>query len=132
MNKTKKRKVRKVLSISDDRLEQIFKLQAKLNRLAGVDVSMLTSAERKEWMMRFVLAMHQELAELTETLPYKWWRKRRRRNAHDARQEIVDLLHFVVSLSQLSGMDAQQLYDLYVRKNRTNIARQKTRDIAPG
>src|SRR5438874_12771352 len=100
MRKTARLNVRKVASISSDKLEQIFKLQAKLNRLAGVDVSLMAPAERKDWMIRFVLAMHQELAELTETLPYKWWRRGRHGNTHDTKQEIVDLLHLVVSLSQ--------------------------------
>lgn len=114
-------------SISRDKLDQVFALQTKLNRLAGVDVAAMTTSQREDWMIRFVLAMHQELAELTETLPYKWWGKRRYAKAHDSKREIVDLLHLVVSLSQLAGMSAQELRDLYIEKNRVNITRQRKR-----
>ena len=39
--------MRKAAPIPGDKLEQIFKLQAKLNRLAGVNVLVMSAAERK-------------------------------------------------------------------------------------
>ena len=42
------------------------------------------------------------------------------------RVEIVDQLHFWISLAMSAGMDAQKVYDVYVQKNQVNIDRQNS------
>ena len=110
-----------------DKLDQIFDLQKQLNLRAGVDVSRMTGTQRQDWLLKFALATYQELAELTETLPYRWWHKRKSFNRNAARSEIIDLLHLVVSLCELVGMDADLTAELYLRKHRLNISRLRRR-----
>jgi len=40
--------------------------------------------------------------------------------------EIVDLLHFLVSLAQVAGLTAADVHELYMKKNRVNFRRQET------
>jgi len=40
------------------------------------------------------------------------------------RVEIVDQLHFWISLALTAGMDAEKVFDIYCQKNKVNIDRQ--------
>lgn len=42
----------------------------------------------------------------------------------NARVEVVDMIHFVVSLAQVLGLSADDVYSLYVKKNEVNFKRQ--------
>ena len=48
------------------------------------------------------------------------------RDEQNARVEVVDLFHFLVSLAQTLGMTAQDIYDGYVKKNEVNHKRQES------
>ena len=47
-------------------------------------------------------------------------------------EEIVDILHFFVSMALRSGMDAQELFDRYTAKNQENFDRQNGKSKKPG
>jgi dimeric dUTPase (all-alpha-NTP-PPase superfamily) len=70
--------------------------------------------------------MQQELAELVDSVPWKWWAKYQKFDAQNARVEVVDLFHFLVSLAQTLGMSAEDVYQAYVKKNQVNHQRQET------
>ena len=42
----------------------------------------------------------------------------------NAKVEIVDLFHFLVSLAQVMGMTAQDIHEAYLLKNKVNHERQ--------
>ena len=56
-----------------DKLENIFDLQEQLNVRIGVDMKDMNDEERAKWILNYVRAMQQELAELTDSVPWKWW-----------------------------------------------------------
>ena len=64
--------------------------------------------------------MSQELAELIDSFPWKWWAKYQKIDEQNARVEVVDLFHFLVSLAQTLGMTAEDIYQGYVKKNEVN------------
>ena len=68
--------------------------------------------------------MTQELAELTDSVPWKWWAKYQEFDLQNARVEVVDLFHFLISLAQVLGMDADEVYKIYLKKNEVNLQRQ--------
>jgi len=109
-----------------DKLEEIFQRQAELNQRIGVDTRRLNEAEQVQWVLNYTRAMSQELAELVDSVPWKWWAKYQQINKQNAKIEVVDLFHFLVSLAQTLGMSAQDVYDLYVKKNEVNHQRQDT------
>ena len=58
-----------------DKLEEIFKLQDQLNKRIGVNTDDLTEEEQAKWVLNYTRAMQQEMAELIDSVPWKWWAK---------------------------------------------------------
>lgn len=54
-----------------DKLENIFDLQEQLNRRIGVCMDEMNDEDRAKWILNYVRAMQQELAELTDSVPWK-------------------------------------------------------------
>jgi len=109
-----------------DTLVEIFRLQKELNQRVGVRTDEMDDEARQEWILNYCRAMSQEIAELTDSVPWKWWAKYQKFDKQNARVEIIDLFHFLVSLAQVAGMSAQDVFDAYTRKHAVNIARQES------
>ncbi|MEM1058338.1 MAG: dUTPase [Verrucomicrobiota bacterium] len=109
-----------------DRLEELFRMQESLNLRIGVDLRALSDEEKAKWVLNYTRAMTQEIAELTDSVPWKWWAKYQELDEQNARVEVVDLLHFLISLAQALGMSAEDVFDAYVKKNEVNFKRQET------
>ena len=109
-----------------DMLKEIFRLQGELNKRIGVDTVAMPEARQPEWVLNYCRALSQELAELTDSVPWKWWAKYQTFDKQNARVEVVDLFHFLVSLAQVLGMSAEDVHRAYVQKNQVNIERQDT------
>ena len=107
-----------------DFLQAMFESQAALNRRIGVDTTALPEERQPEWILNYCRAMSQEIAELTDSVPWKWWARYQQYDRQNARVEIVDLFHFLISLAQVVGLSAQDVHDLYMKKNRLNFQRQ--------
>ena len=84
-----------------DKLEEIFRLQEQLNKRIGVDTASMTDEQRQQWVLNYCRAMTQEVAELTDSVPWKWWAKYQKFDKQNARVEVIDLLHFLVSIAQI-------------------------------
>jgi dimeric dUTPase (all-alpha-NTP-PPase superfamily) len=108
-----------------DKLQEIFDLQKDLNLRIGVDTDHLTESDREKWVLNYARAMSQEIAEITDSVPWKWWAKYQKFDQQNARVEVVDMLHFLVSLAQVLGMSASDLHDAYTRKHKVNVQRQE-------
>ena len=76
--------------------------------------------------------MTQEVAELTDSVPWKWWAKYQKFDKQNARVEVIDLLHFLVSIAQVLEMTPSDFSEAYAKKHKVNLARQdsgyKTKD----
>lgn len=108
-----------------DRLNELFELQELLNRKAGVpDLTKLTPHEQQSWLLKYTRAMSQELAELIDCVPWKWWAKYQTFDTQNAKIEIIDLLHFLISLCMIMRISPDDLVDLYKAKHRVNMQRQ--------
>lgn len=101
-------------------------MQKALNARIGVNTDHLTDDEKAKWVLNYARAMSQELAELTDSVPWKWWAKYQKYDEQNARVEVVDLFHFLISLAQVLGMSADDVFQAYVKKNEVNFRRQET------
>jgi dimeric dUTPase (all-alpha-NTP-PPase superfamily) len=108
-----------------DKLENIFDLQEQLNSRIGVDMKDMNDEQRAKWILNYVRAMQQELAELTDSVPWKWWANYQAFDKQNAKVEIVDLFHFLISLAQVMGMNAEDIHEAYLKKNKVNHDRQE-------
>ena len=108
-----------------DKLEEIFRLQEQLNLKIGVDTAHMTDEQRQQWVLNYCRAMTQEIAELTDSVPWKWWAKYQKFDEQNARVEVVDLFHFLISIAQVLGMSADDVFAAYLKKNEVNFKRQE-------
>ena len=99
-------------------------MQKSLNERIGVHTEAMDEEEKTKWVLNYCRAMSQEIAELTDSVPWKWWAKYQSFDEQNARVEVVDLLHFLISLAQVLGMSADDLHAAYVKKNEVNFRRQ--------
>lgn len=107
-----------------DKLTRIFEMQEELNARIGVNLKGIDEKEQTKWILNYTRAMQQELAELTDSVPWKWWAKYQEFDKQNAKVEVVDLFHFLVSLAQTLGMSADDVFDAYIAKNKVNHKRQ--------
>ena len=124
-------------------LEEIWKLQAELNKRAGFETLALGSAlaaaehdaaERLEVgraLKNYIDALAAECHELKECLAWKHWydearqgRQYELQDVQNARVEAIDMLFFWVSICQLLGLSCQDVYRLYSKKLSINHRRQ--------
>ena len=111
-------------NIGMDKLDELFDLQAALNKRIGVDTAAMSEAEKTQWVLNYTRAMQQEIAELVDSVPWKWWAKYQAFDEQNAKVEVVDLFHFLISLAQVLGMTPEDVHAAYTKKNKVNHQRQ--------
>lgn len=106
-------------------LQAVFEKQIELNKKIKPDLyeAIKDPDVRREWFMRYELALRQESAEAVDSLNWKWWKKDDE-DWDNIKVELVDMLHFWVSMCTVADMDAQEVFDLYFKKNELNHKRQ--------
>ncbi len=118
-----------------DRLQELFDLQAKLNKRTGFDAKALRekfdNQYAGQWLSNYLAAMSNELEELRDCMFWKHWCKEakegRRFEIYDlqnAKVEVTDMLFFWISLAQCLGLDADDVFNLYQQKLGVNHNRQ--------
>jgi len=106
-----------------DKLETIFALQKKFDDDL-ISRRGLEHITMEEWIQKETLALMSELAELIDEVNFKWWKNKKETDSDLIKGELVDILHFFVSMCIKSGMDAEELCRRYIEKNRENFNRQ--------
>ncbi len=96
-------------------------MQQSLNERIGVQTDGMSDEQKTEWVLNYCRAMGQEIAELTDSVPWKWWAKYQKLDEQNARVEVVDLFHFLISLAQVLGMSADDIFAAYVKKERSQL-----------
>ena len=109
-----------------DMLTEIFRMQGELNDRIGVPTRPMPAADKPAWVLNYCRPMSQEIAELTDSVPWKWWAKYQTFDQQNARVEVIDLFHFLVSLAQVLDMNAADVFEAYVKKHAVNVRRQET------
>tara|TARA_Y100001934_G_C12356449_1_gene778449 strand:- start:1700 stop:2200 length:501 start_codon:yes stop_codon:yes gene_type:complete len=109
-----------------DQLRELFRMQQSLNERIGVHTYDMSDEDKTKWVLNYCRAMSQEMAELTDSVPWKWWAKYQKFDEQNARVEVVDLFHFLISLAQVLGMSADDVFEAYCKKNEVNFQRQES------
>lgn len=113
-----------------DKLDQIFALQEKFDSdlIRRRDIPEIPW---NQWIQKEILAIISELGELLDEVSFKWW-KEEAVNPEAAKEELVDILHFFISMCIKAGMTSEDLYHAYLAKNQENFARQNGLSEKPG
>lgn len=114
-----------------DKLERIFYLQEKFQKDL-VEKRQLENIDVEQWIQKQILAMISELSELLDEVNFKWWKNPNPLNFPAIKEELVDIFHFFISMCLTVGMDAQELYELYLGKNNENFLRQEGKSNKAG
>lgn len=109
--------------MSQDMLKQIFQLQKKFDDAVVKHRSLEFSQE--VWIQKEVLAIMSELSEILDEVNFKWWKDPQEINHERLKGEIVDVLHFFVSMCLKANIGPEELFEAYVAKNQENFARQE-------
>ena len=114
-----------------DKLDEIFVMQAELDSYIRTkrEVAPFT---KEEWIQKKCLALLDETVELLNEVNYKWWKNPKPADAEAVGEELVDMLHFWVSMCIDAGLSPQKIHEIYVRKNNENRARQDGKSAKPG
>lgn len=113
-----------------DMLEQIFVMQAKLQRkirgkLGQVPIANQTTEERVEGIKMNVFALEHELHELIDETSWKEWAEVEPFINRDlAVKEAIDALHFLVNIFLHLDVSPTELVERFTTKNAVNHARQ--------
>ncbi len=105
-----------------DKLDKIFDMQSFLDNKITKERNL--SYSKEEWIQKEVLAMISELSEVLDEVNFKWWKNKKEIDDTKLKEEIVDLLHFLISMSLKAGMSSEEIFSIYMKKNEENIKRQ--------
>lgn len=139
-----------------DSLEELLTLQASMNDVAFAkqDIHSVASGEAMQtsfffrnltdpvkkltsnsdtcvWLRNYLWAAKEELGELAELVPQKWWSKNEL-DLESAREEFIDVVHFVLSIGLALGLDKEGILAVYRKKNEVNLKRQAEGYVARG
>ena len=107
-----------------DKFDEIFSMQDMLNKRIGVNTDCMSDEDKAKWVLNYTRAMQQEMSELIDSVPWKWWAKYQEFDEQNAKVEVVDLFHFLISLAQVLGMTPEDVHEAYLKKNKVNHERQ--------
>ena len=109
--------------ITEDRLETIFNMQKGLATMMKLDRYPHDTEGR---VSALCTAIIHEAVELQRTTNWKWWKTPTVFNMDDAREELIDVWHFVVQASIELGLTPDDIIKEYRNKNEINRERQRT------
>ena len=105
-----------------DRLETIFQLQKGLSDMMNLDRYPKDSEGR---VSALCTAIMHEAVELQRTTNWKWWKTPTEFNKDEAREELIDIWHFVIQASLELNLTPDDIVNEYKRKNEINRERQR-------
>lgn len=107
-----------------------MKQQQLQEKLGVIDKINKSTVMKQAYINQMILACYEEVTEIMRETCYKHpsytdfgWKKNQKFNFDYMKEEIVDLMHFVLNLALISGMDAEEFFNIYCRKNKINIRR---------
>ena len=101
-----------------DKLDKIFVKQKEYEMMLNLQHS------QEERIKSISMAIHAEASELLNTTSWKWWKKRHQWNPEFAFEELVDILHFIISGCLALDKNSENLFEEYLKKNQINRNRQ--------
>ena len=106
----------------EDKLDSIFALQKGLENMMNLD---RYPKDTEEKVSALCTAIMHEAVELQRTTNWKWWKTPTAFDKAEAREELIDIWHFVVQASLELNLTPEDILKEYERKNEINRQRQK-------
>ena len=107
----------------EDKLESIFALQKGLSDMMNLD-RYPKDVEGK--ISALCTAIMHEAVELQRTTNWKWWKTPTAFNEVEAKEELIDIWHFLIQASIELNLSPEDILKEYQRKNEINRQREKS------
>jgi len=108
--------------IGGDKLEEMYEMQSKLDQRIITERGIAKTID--EWVVGLTIAMESEIDEIRREVNWRWWKNSKTINQDALQEEIVDMWHFLLSISRVVGMSPDDIHRIYMEKNAENHARQ--------
>jgi len=105
----------------DDKLDTIFNLQKNLEKMMNLE---RYPKDTQGKISALCTAIIHEAVELQRTTHWKWWKKPTPFDEDEAREELIDIWHFVIQASLELNMTPDDILKEYQKKNQKNRQRQ--------
>ena len=105
-----------------DKMEEVFSLQKSFEEMMNLD---RYPKDVEGNVSALCTAMIHEAVELQRTTNWIWWKKPVPFNQDNAREELIDIWHFLIQASIELGLTPDDILKEYQRKNEINRQRQK-------
>ena len=105
------------MSSDNVRLEEMFSMQESLQNTYERDIT------SQQYCTDNILAALNELHEALRETPWKSWKKQQSLDAEKFKDELIDVWHFYLNLCLFIGMDSNEMYTRYLKKNKENFDR---------
>ena len=105
----------------EDRLDEIFKLQKNLEKMMNLA---RYPKDTQGKISALCTAIIQEAVERHRSTSGKWWNNPTQFDEDEAREELIDIWHFVVQASLELNMSPEDILKEYQKKNQINRQRQ--------
>jgi dimeric dUTPase (all-alpha-NTP-PPase superfamily) len=105
-----------------DKLDDIFQMQQDLEKYVA---SSRYPKKLEAKISALSVAIIHEAVELQRLTNWKWWKRSQDFNIILAKEEVVDILHFVIQASLELGMSPTELVKEYSKKHTINKKRQE-------
>lgn len=114
------------MSDKPDRLAIMLNMQSELQEKSfGTRVEDLEGWARIQFFKEMKLALQDELHEALDEMGWKIWASSKHWNEEAVKGELIDAWHFFMNLLIVSGMDAEEVFERYMKKHDVNVSRQK-------
>ena len=118
---------------SEDMLEALFRKQNELHKTIvtysrsndSQYSKKFLSLSKEERLSVLCTAIIHEAVELQRLTNWKWWKKTIEFDQNHAKEELIDIWHFVIDASIELGMTPRDILSAYIAKNQINKDRQK-------
>ncbi|MGD1838000.1 MAG: dUTPase [Nitrososphaeraceae archaeon] len=104
-----------------DKLDTLYKMQKDL---AKVVISSRYPKSQEQRISSLSIAIIHEAVELQRLTNWKWWKSPSNFDIDSAKEELIDILHFVLQASIELGMNPSEILHEYSRKHDVNKERQ--------
>ena len=106
----------------EDKLDSIFTMQKGLADMMNLD---RYPKDTEDKVSALCTAIMHEAVELQRTTNWKWWKTPTAFDEAEAKEELIDIWHFVVQASLELNLTPNDILKEYERKNEINRQRQK-------
>ncbi|NNU89782.1 dUTPase [Anoxybacillus sp. CHMUD] len=105
-----------------EKLEKMFQMQQALDERIIEERNIDKTLD--EWVVAITIAMESEIDEIRREVNWKWWKQEKEIDLERLQEEVIDLWHFLLSLSRMVGLTPETIFERYMQKNAINHKRQ--------